>query len=122
MSHGASCDAPAWCNDIWLWIQSDGGDGRPVADLTAPARWGPTLGPRVDGAALEQSCDVAPRVPIGRRDKPNRAVQMLRVIPVHEGLDPPARRGEIREGLRRIRRAVLQGAEERFGIRIVVAH
>ncbi len=54
------------------------------------------------------------------RDKPNRTVTMLVVVPVHEALHPGARCGNVLKRLLRILWTIFQGSEQRFGERIVV--
>ena len=67
-----------YCDRLVFWIQADGGNRIPVSNGAAPPRRRATAGPRVDGATSQEQRGVAPGVPIGGRDKPNRAVQMLR--------------------------------------------
>jgi hypothetical protein len=57
-----------------------------------------------------------------RRHEANHSVLMLVILPVREGVDPRLCRRKIGERSRRIRRAVLERAEQRFRERIAVAH
>ena len=103
-------------------IELDHVDRMPVAGVAAPALG--VVGTRafVDEVPRGEEGDVAPRVPIVGRDEANRPVEMLGVVPADEGAHPRAGGREISKGLRRILGLVLQGAEERLGKRVVIAH
>ena len=91
MLHDASCDARGCCDLIVFQMQSDGVDEIPVADGTTPAFGRAVARAEVHGTTREEQRGIAPCVPVLGRDKPNRAVQLLRVVPAHKGLDPCAR-------------------------------
>src|SRR5688572_2588729 len=105
-----------------LGIELDVDDRGPVAGCATPARRGTGSRALINGLPLLQQGVVAPGVALRRSDEANGAVAMLVIVPADERRHPGARRGEIRERLRRVGRTILQRPEERFRKRIVVTH
>src|SRR5450755_708974 len=111
MSHDASCDARGCCAFITIWIQTHGSNRFPIADGPTPAFGRAATRAEIHGAPREEPRGITPRMPVVRRDESNRAVQVLCVVPAHEGLDPRACRDAIRKRVRRIGGTIFQGAE-----------
>jgi hypothetical protein len=65
---------------------------------------------------VREQRNITAGVPIIRRDKLNRTVLMLMVVPRDERGDPGPCRVECREGLRRKGGAVLERAKQRFRV------
>jgi hypothetical protein len=65
---------------------------------------------------------ILPAVTLSRRDELQRTVAMVLVVPADAALDPAPRTGEAVEGLGGPVRLVLEGREQRLGVRVVVAH
>ena len=76
----------------------------------------------VKRSASKQHVLIEVGMTLRRRHEPDRAVTMLLVVPAHQRAHPGARGEQGIERLERIGRPVLQGLEQRLGIRVVVAH
>ena len=69
-----------------IWIQPDGTNRTPVADIPRPALRLASLGQGIDEASLAQDDGVFAAVPLCRRYEANAAMAVFLVIPVHETL------------------------------------
>ena len=69
-----------------IWVQPDGTNRTPVADIPRPALRVASLGSGVDEASLAQDDGVLVAVPLSRRHEANAAMAVFLVIPVHETL------------------------------------
>jgi hypothetical protein len=76
----------------------------------------------VDFRTLGEDGGVFSGVLLSRRHEAQGAVQVFVLVPLHEAVGPCAGFLEGGEACGRQRRIVLEGAEERFSMRIVVAH
>src|SRR3954465_2615176 len=105
---------------VALGIEGDGADRGPVAGRAAPA---PRIGLArllVQGMAGGEDGAVSAGMALRRGDVADAAVMMV-VVPEHEGSGPLPRFGEVGKAPARELRAVLGGAEQRFGVGIIVA-
>src|SRR3546814_1067600 len=82
--------------------------------------WGTATGCLVDGMSLCKHGSVQAAVALLGRHEPDRAMAMLHVVPAHELSHPRPSVLQAGEGLARILWTVLQGAEQRLGVRIVI--
>src|SRR5512146_2968088 len=105
---------------IWLRVEHDESDGRPVPRASRPALWVRATRPLVELVALREYGLLLAEVPLVRCDVANRAVTMLAVVPSDEASDPRSSRLEAREGHPRVRRRVLERPKQRFGVWVVV--
>ena len=76
----------------------------------------------IDGVTPREDRDVSSGMPIIGRDKLDRAVVIVMVVPRHEGICPGVRVFDGRKGLCRKGRAVLERTKEGFGVRVVIAY
>ena len=74
-----------------FWGQSHGRDAGPVTGPAAPAFRMRRPGGAVDQVPLREDGDVAPGMPIIRRDEMDGTVLMPVIVPLHERGDPPLR-------------------------------
>lgn len=78
-----------------IWVQPDGTDRTPVADIPRPALRVASHGQGVDEASLAQDDGVLVAVPLSRRHEANAAMAVFLVIPVHETLYPGTGRAQV---------------------------
>ena len=97
-------------------------DGFPVSGVTAPALGMSCFGIAIDFLTTRQDLQIVARVALRRGDESDRAVQMRVVVPIDEPADPGARTEQIGKNVLGIFRPILQRAEQRLRIEIVIAH
>ena len=101
-------------------IEPHGGGAIPVPGGAAPAPWIGCFGLFVERLARHQDSDVGPFVTLSRRDEFERRVAVLGVVPAHELQHPRPHGFQRLEALPRIAGVVFEGAEEGFGLGVVV--
>src|SRR5438093_8467956 len=89
--------------------------------MTRPAVWPAAAGACIQYMSAGQDGYVGARVALVWCHVTNRTVTMLAVVPAHETIDPAVRGLMVSEGQARVRRRVLERAEQRLGVRVVVA-
>jgi len=105
------------------WVEGGGAHRRPVAGAAVvPAFRVACLGRAVDFRASGEDGGVCSGVLLSRCHEAQGTVQVFMIVPLHEAVGPCAGFLERGEACGRQGRMVLEGAEERFGVRIVVAH
>ena len=78
------------------------------------------FGSLIGGFALPQNQPILAGMALHGRDESDDAMSMLSVVPSGKSLHPVARGRQVGKRLARITRGLLQGLEQRFGVRIVV--
>ena len=96
-------------------------DAVPVSDRAGPSLWVTGSGSGVDLLSGPQEVDVAAGVAVCWGYEPDRAVQVVLVVPGHECVDPRSRVVERPKWSLRVARPVLEGPEQRFRVGVVVA-
>src|SRR5690606_30467205 len=76
----------------------------------------------VDGTTLRQQGGIQAAVALLGRHETDRAMTVLGVVPAHEPGHPDAGLLQAAERLARILWTILQGAEQRLGVRVVITH
>ena len=76
----------------------------------------------VERRASVQDVLIEIRMALGRRHEPDRTVTVFVVVPAHQLAHPGARGKQGIERLERVSGPILQGLEQRLGIRVVVAY